>query len=70
VLSLVYQTEIFAPSPEAVKAALLGKKITGAKRKGKYMWLELDNHPACILIHLGMTGGIAIEGVGSAKYKR
>jgi formamidopyrimidine-DNA glycosylase len=69
VLLLVHQTEIFAPSPEAVKTALVGKRITGAKRKGKYMWIELDGHP-CILFHLGMTGGIAIEGVGVAKYKR
>ena len=42
-------------SQASVKKALTGAKITGAGRKGKYFWLELNRKP-WPLIHLGMSG--------------
>lgn len=45
---------------EDVKAALLGAKVTGSGRKGKYFWLKLNRHP-WPLFHLGMTGNIEIR---------
>lgn len=43
-------------TPEAVKAALLGRTVTGTGRKGKTFWLNLDE--GCLLGHLGMTGWV------------
>ncbi|MFL5784707.1 MAG: Fpg/Nei family DNA glycosylase [Bacteriovoracaceae bacterium] len=47
---------IFGLSTSAqIKKAFLGHKIKKAGRKGKYMWLELDQKPWPVF-HLGMTG--------------
>ncbi len=48
----------FAPLPK-VKKALIGAKIKGTGRKGKYFWLELEGRGA-LIIHLGMTGNISV----------
>ncbi len=48
----------FAKIPD-VKKALIGAKVKGAGRKGKYFWLELDRKPWPIF-HLGMSGNIAL----------
>jgi formamidopyrimidine-DNA glycosylase len=42
-------------APRAVAAALRGATVTGAHRKGKHFWLELDRRP-WPLFHLGMSG--------------
>lgn len=44
-------------SPSDVEAALVGRRVEGAHRRGKYLWLSLDQAPHPI-IHLGMTGQI------------
>ena len=44
-------------SPARVRQALLGRRITGAGRKGKHLWLELDRRPWPVF-HFGMTGGL------------
>lgn len=52
---------LFAETPLAsVKKALLGAKVRGSGRKGKYFWLELDRKP-WPLFHLGMTGNVEIK---------
>lgn len=48
-------------SPEEIKRAMEGAKVTGTGRKGKYLWLELDRRPWPV-IHLGMSGNIEIRG--------
>lgn len=48
----------FAPIKD-VQKALIGAKIRGTGRKGKYFWLELDRKPWPIF-HLGMSGNVAI----------
>jgi len=50
----------------AVRKALTGAKVTGAGRKGKYFWLELDRKP-WPLFHLGMSGNMAILPAKSLK---
>jgi formamidopyrimidine-DNA glycosylase len=40
-------------------AALVGRTITGARRRGKYLWLPLDSGDA-ILAHLGMSGQLLV----------
>ncbi len=42
-------------SPAKVKKVFLGQKVKECKRKGKYLWLELDQKPWPVF-HLGMKG--------------
>ncbi|CAK7356951.1 unnamed protein product [Dovyalis caffra] len=56
-------------SPSDFEAALVGKTIVSALRKGKNMWLQLDSSPFPSF-QFGMTGAIYIKGVAVTKYKR
>jgi formamidopyrimidine-DNA glycosylase len=40
-------------------AALAGRRIDGARRRGKYLWLPLDSGDA-LLAHLGMSGQLLV----------
>jgi len=46
--------------PEGFAAALAGRRIEGARRRGKYLWLPLDNGDA-LLGHLGMSGQFLVQ---------
>ena len=46
-------------SATSVEKALLGAKVVGTGRRGKYFWLKLNRKPWPIF-HLGMTGNISI----------
>ena len=46
---------------------LTGTKLLKARRRGKQLWLEFCRCPA-LLIHLGMTGSIAVENVERFVY--
>jgi formamidopyrimidine-DNA glycosylase len=50
-------------SPSAVARAIQGRTIRAVRRKGKYLWVELDRKP-WILLHLGMTGDLKIKKKG------
>ena len=39
---------------------LLGRRITGARRRGKYLWLPLDSGDG-LLAHLGMSGQFLVR---------
>ena len=41
-------------------AALRGRVVTGARRRGKYLWLPLDSGDA-VLAHLGMSGQLLVQ---------
>jgi len=45
--------------PEDLAAQMVGATITGTARRGKYMWLILDDTDA-LLMHLGMSGQMLI----------
>lgn len=47
--------------PAEVRKALLGRRVTGARRWGKHLWLELDARP-WPLFHFGMTGAFRVPG--------
>ena len=48
------------------EAALTGRALTGAARRGKFLWLPLDGAPAEALIgHLGMSGQLLLRAAGS-----
>ena len=46
--------------PTGFAAALTGRRIEAARRRGKYLWLPLDNGDA-LLGHLGMSGQILVQ---------
>ena len=46
--------------PEGFAAALTGRAVTGARRRGKYFWLPLDGGDA-LLGHLGMSGQMLVQ---------
>jgi formamidopyrimidine-DNA glycosylase len=50
--------------PSGFVAALTGLRIEAAHRRGKYLWLPLDNGDA-ILGHLGMSGQMLVQPVGA-----
>jgi formamidopyrimidine-DNA glycosylase len=46
-------------------ARLTGRTVTGARRRGKYLWLDLDGGAPgdeAVLAHLGMSGQMLVEG--------
>ncbi|KAK4395356.1 Formamidopyrimidine-DNA glycosylase [Sesamum angolense] len=49
-------------SPKDFEAALVGKTIVAAHRKGKNMWLQLDS-PPFPSFQFGMAGAVYIKGV-------
>ena len=44
--------------------ALAGRTVTAARRRGKYLWLPLDDGDA-LLIHLGMSGQVLVQPTSS-----
>jgi formamidopyrimidine-DNA glycosylase len=46
--------------PAGFAAALTRRRIEGARRRGKYLWLPLDNGDA-LLAHLGMSGQLLVQ---------
>ncbi|KAJ1627564.1 Formamidopyrimidine-DNA glycosylase N-terminal domain-containing protein [Pavlovales sp. CCMP2436] len=58
-----------------IEASLQGKWVIAARRRGKQMWLEFGvtrdaaTPSLCLLMHLGMTGGINVRGGEGPKYK-
>jgi formamidopyrimidine-DNA glycosylase len=41
-------------------ARLAGRVISGARRRGKYLWLDLDGGDDAVLAHLGMSGQMLV----------
>jgi formamidopyrimidine-DNA glycosylase len=50
--------------PEGFALALTGRRIEAARRRGKYLWLPLDNGDA-LLGHLGMSGQLLVQPSGA-----
>lgn len=51
--------------PEDFAARLTGRTFTAARRRGKYLWLPLDDGDA-LLGHLGMSGQMLVQPRGAA----
>ncbi|CQD21137.1 formamidopyrimidine-DNA glycosylase [Mycobacterium europaeum] len=62
--------------PGDLTARLLGARITGTDRRGKYLWLLLDTEPApsesdtALVVHLGMSGQMLLGEVPRADHVR
>lgn len=54
--------------PVNLQAALEGRVVKQAHRKGKHMWIEFDGGP-CLMLHFGMTGSLVVKGVKSHQYR-
>jgi formamidopyrimidine-DNA glycosylase len=50
---------------EQFVAALIGRRVEAARRRGKYLWLPLDSGDA-LLAHLGMSGQMLVQPVSAA----
>ncbi|MGZ4457264.1 MAG: bifunctional DNA-formamidopyrimidine glycosylase/DNA-(apurinic or apyrimidinic site) lyase [Nocardioides sp.] len=50
--------------PDDFAARLTGRRVTAARRRGKYLWLPLDDGDA-VLAHLGMSGQMLVQPVGA-----
>jgi formamidopyrimidine-DNA glycosylase len=49
-------------APGEIAAALEGRTLTGAHRRGKSMWLETDGGEGPVLgVHLGMAGRVVVD---------
>lgn len=55
--------------PADLRARLLGARITGTGRRGKYLWLLLDTGEA-LVVHLGMSGQMLLGAVPRPDHVR
>jgi len=53
-------------APEVLARSLEGRTVEAARRRGKHLWLELDERPWPML-HLGMTGHVLAPDVVALK---
>ncbi|HYO41528.1 MAG TPA: bifunctional DNA-formamidopyrimidine glycosylase/DNA-(apurinic or apyrimidinic site) lyase [Nocardioidaceae bacterium] len=64
----IHSVEVLHPRPvrrhlagaEDFTAAVTGRLVLGARRRGKYLWLPLDSGDA-VLAHLGMSGQLLVQ---------
>lgn len=50
-------------------AQLTGLAVTGARRRGKYLWLELAPGDLAVVVHLGMSGQMLVQSPSAAREK-
>jgi len=53
---------------QAKVGELIGKTIKSVKRKGKYLWLELDSPPH-VMFHFGLVGDLIVKGIEAPAYR-
>jgi len=57
------------PGAADLAARLLGAHITGTDRRGKYLWLQLNDDTA-LVVHLGMSGQMLLGPVAKVEHLR
>jgi formamidopyrimidine-DNA glycosylase len=48
-------------APGEIAAALVGRRLTAAHRRGKFLWAETDGDGPELGLHLGMSGRIVLD---------
>ena len=48
-------------APGEIAAALIGRRLTAARRRGKFLWAETDGDGPDLGLHLGMAGRIVVD---------
>ncbi|UQX11876.1 DNA-formamidopyrimidine glycosylase [Candidatus Mycobacterium methanotrophicum] len=56
--------------PADLTARLLDARITGTDRRGKYLWLTLDDGECALVVHLGMSGQMLLGTVPNSNHLR
>jgi formamidopyrimidine-DNA glycosylase len=56
--------------PADLTARLLDARITGTDRRGKYLWLALNDGDCALVVHLGMSGQMLLGQVPNAGHLR
>ncbi len=56
--------------PADLTARLLGARIGGTGRRGKYLWLVLGDGDAALVVHLGMSGQMLLGPLRSQTHLR
>lgn len=56
--------------PADLTARLLDARITGTDRRGKYLWLTLDDGDCALVVHLGMSGQMLLGTVSNVGHLR
>ena len=57
-------------APGEIAAALTGRRLTAAHRRGKFMWVETDDGGPDLGLHLGMAGRIAVDDAPVPRWDR
>ncbi|WP_086825508.1 bifunctional DNA-formamidopyrimidine glycosylase/DNA-(apurinic or apyrimidinic site) lyase [Allokutzneria sp. NRRL B-24872] len=57
------------PGPVDFATRLSGRRFDAACRRGKYLWIELDGAAEAIVSHLGMSGQMLVQPVGTPDEK-
>ena len=60
----VDDTDTYVSRPHApgeIAEALVGRKLTAAHRRGKFLWVETDDDGPDLGLHLGMAGRISVD---------
>lgn len=47
-------------APEQFAAQLQGRRLVAARRRGKFLWFELDDGAEALAVHLGMSGQLVL----------
>ena len=58
------------PGAADLTARLLGARIAGTDRRGKYLWLNLDDHGTALVVHLGMSGQMLLGPIAKPEHLR
>ncbi len=57
-----------AAGPGDLGDRLAGRRVTAARRRGKYLWLDLEDSLG-LLLHLGMSGQLLVEAADAPEEK-
>lgn len=58
------------PGAADLTARLLGARIAGTDRRGKYLWLNLDDDGTALVVHLGMSGQMLLGPIAKTEHLR
>src|SRR5829696_5234553 len=57
-------------APGEIAAALMGRRLVRAHRRGKFLWVETDDDGPELDLHLGMAGHIAVDEEAPRQWDR
>jgi len=53
--------------PQDLAARLIGTRVAGTGRRGKYLWLTLNAGDEALVVHLGMSGQMLLGAAGRGR---